>query len=129
MQSHHEPAKSGQQLTISLKYVCCECCDSEIRDAVTPIQGVTNVDIDYAKNVVTVNYDPKKASPEKIRESFQKAGFEPNVAIDKTTGRSVAESGHDHHAAMVQKGKGSHSCRRCNVYQYRNCCPQRFEIE
>jgi Cu+-exporting ATPase len=107
MQSHHEPAKSGQQLTISLKYVCCECCDSEIRDAVTPIQGVTNVDIDYAKNVVTVNYDPKKASPEKIRESFQKAGFEPNVAIDKTTGRSVAESGHDHHAAMVQKGKAN----------------------
>src|SRR5919197_1882012 len=106
MQSHHEHAKSGQ-LTLSLKDVCCECCDSAIRDAVTPIQGMTSVDIDYAKNVVTVDYDPKRASPEKIRESLQRAGFEPNVAIDKITGRSVAESAHDHHAAMVQKGKAN----------------------
>jgi copper chaperone CopZ len=106
MQNHHERAKSGQ-FTLSLKDVCCECCDPAIRDAVTSMQGMTNVDIDYAKNVVTVHYDPEKASPEKIRESLQKAGFEPNVAIDEITWRSIAESGHDHHATMVQKGKAN----------------------
>ncbi len=106
MQSHHERAKSGQ-LTLSLKDVCCECCDSAIRCAVNSMQGMTNVDIDYAKNAVTVNYDPERASPEKIKESLQKAGFEPNVAMDGTTGRSIAESGHDHHATMVQKGKAN----------------------
>jgi copper chaperone CopZ len=70
MQGHHEHAKSGQ-LIVSLKDVCCECCDSEIRDAATSMQGVTNVDIDYAKNAVTVNYDPNIDSPEKIRVSSE----------------------------------------------------------
>src|SRR5215217_912866 len=106
MQSQHEHAKSGQ-LTLSLKGVCCACCDSAIRYAVTSMHGVTNVDIDYARNVVTVNYDPEKASSENIKESFQKAGFEPNVAMDGTTGRSIVELGHDHHATMVQKGKAN----------------------
>ena len=71
------------------------------------MQGMTNIGIDYAKNSVTVNYDPEKASPQKIRESLQKAGFEPNVAIDEISGRSIAETVHDHHATMVQKGKAN----------------------
>jgi copper chaperone CopZ len=106
MQNRHERPKSGQ-LTLSLKDVCCQCCDSAIRDTVTSIQGMTSIDIDYAKNAVTVNYDPEKASPEKISESLQKAGFELNVDIDEITGGSVAESVHDHHASMVQKGKAN----------------------
>jgi copper chaperone CopZ len=106
MQSHHDRAKSGQ-FTLSLKDVCCQCCDSAIRDAVTSMHGMTNVDIDYARNVVTIHYDPEKSSPEKIRESLQKAGFEPTIAIDEITGRFIAESGHDHHASMVQQGKAN----------------------
>lgn len=106
MQSHHENPKSVQ-LKLSLKDVCCECCDSGIRAAVTSMLGMTDVDIDYAKNTVTVRYNPEKDSPEKIREQFQKAGFEPNIAIDETTGRSILESSHDQHALMVQKGKAN----------------------
>jgi Cu+-exporting ATPase len=94
-------------LTLSLKDVCCECCDSDIRGAVTYIQGISNVRIDYTKNTVTVQYDPEKASPRKIMTELQKVGFEPNTALEKTTGSSVAEPSHDHHALMVQKGKAN----------------------
>ena len=94
-------------MTLSLKDVCCECCDSDIRGAVTYIQGISNVRIDYTKNTVTVQYDPEKASPRKIMTELQKAGFEPNTALEKTTGSSVAEPSHDHHALMVQKGKAN----------------------
>ncbi|SRR6266487_1618852 len=103
MQSHHDNPKSVQ-LKLSLKDVCCECCDSGIRATVTSLLGMTDVDIDYA--TVTVRYNPEDY-PEKIREQFQKAGFEPNIAIDETTGRSVLESSHDQHALMVQKGKAN----------------------
>jgi P-type Cu+ transporter len=108
MESHHrEHAKSGQ-LTLSLKDVCCECCDSAIRGAVTTsMKGIDSIDIDYAKNTVTVNYDSKKDSPERIREELQKAGFEPNISIEERTGRPIAEASHDHHALMVQKGKAN----------------------
>jgi copper chaperone CopZ len=94
-------------LKLSLKDVCCECCDSGIRAAATSMPGMTDVDIDYAKNTVRVRYNPEKDSPEKIKEQFQKAGFELNIAIDETTGRSILESSHDQHALMVQKGKAN----------------------
>ena len=69
--------------------MCCQCCDSDIRSAVTTIQGISNVGIDYTKNAVTVQYDPKKASPEKITTELQEAGFEPNTALEETTGSPV----------------------------------------
>jgi len=98
---------TSSQLMVSLKGVCCQCCDSGIRGAITSLPGITDIDIDYAKNTVTVHYNPEKASPEKIRENFQKAGFQPNVALEETTGQPIAEPSHDDHAMMVQKGKAN----------------------
>ncbi|MDQ3836669.1 MAG: heavy metal translocating P-type ATPase, partial [Thermoproteota archaeon] len=103
--SSHHPSKQDR-LQLFMKGVCCECRDTEIRRAIPIGDGVYGVDIDYAKDAVTVDYDPTKTSAEKIRRALQESGFEAHAAIEEKSGRQVAES-HDHHAMMTQKGKAN----------------------
>ena len=104
--SGHTAAKHDDRLQLFMKGVCCECRDSEIRRAASIGGGVRGVDIDYAKDAVTIHYDPGRTSAEKIRQALQESGFEAHAAIEEKTGRQVSES-HDHHAMMTQKGKAN----------------------
>ncbi len=105
-QSSSHTAKHDDRLQLFMKGVCCECRDTEIRRAVSIGGGVRGVDIDYAKDAVSIHYDPGKTSAEKIRRALQESGFEAHTAIEEKSGRQVSES-HDHHAMMTQKGKAN----------------------
>jgi cation transport ATPase len=79
------------------------------KGAVTTIQGISNVSIDYTKNTVTVQYDPKKASPEKITTELQEeiTGSPVVVTVAEEEKEEKEEPTRDHHAQMVQKGKAN----------------------
>jgi Cu+-exporting ATPase len=105
--SHHgDHTAKKERFQLFMKGVCCECRDPEIRRAVSSGGGVHGVDIDYAKDAVSIQYDPGKTSAEKIRRALQESGFEAHAAIEEKSGREVQES-HDHHAMMTQKGKAN----------------------
>ncbi|MCX6198774.1 MAG: heavy-metal-associated domain-containing protein [Bacteroidetes bacterium] len=70
-----------QTVTIKTNIYCSHCmqcgrCAPRINDHITENSGIKKVSIDAKANTITVAYDAKKTSPEKIREAINKAGFD-----------------------------------------------------
>jgi len=71
----------GDTLAVKTKIYCDHClecgsCAGNINTAMAGLYGIKKVQIDPAKNVIVVVYNPAKMTPEKIREAISKAGFD-----------------------------------------------------
>lgn len=92
-------APRDNRLQLFMKGISCQCRDTEIRRAVSIVDGVQDMEIDYAKDAVSIHYSARKTSAEKIRRALQESGFEAHAAIEEKSGRQVSES-HDHLASQ-----------------------------
>jgi len=54
----------------------CGMCKKTIEKALSKEAGVQKSTLDVNSKVVTVQYDPKTTSPEKIRTAISKAGYD-----------------------------------------------------
>ena len=54
----------------------CESCGSRLEKAVFNSKGIKRVDLDEEKKTLKIIYNPQKTSPEQIRQSISKAGFD-----------------------------------------------------
>jgi copper chaperone CopZ len=68
-------------LTIKTKIYCDHClkcgsCAGKMNLGLRKYPGIKKVDINSEANTITVVYNPKKTSPEKIRKSISEAGFD-----------------------------------------------------
>ena len=53
----------------------CDMCERTIEEELIYTKGVKSVDLDLATGLVTVQYDAKKVSPEKIRTDLTLLGY------------------------------------------------------
>ena len=54
----------------------CKMCKSTIEEALSYEKGVKKSDLDVKTKIVTVTYNPKKTTPEKIRLAISNAGYD-----------------------------------------------------
>lgn len=69
-----DPKKEKTHVTflVSMK---CENCQKRIADNLSFEKGVTDLDIDLSRKTVTIEYQPDKTSPDKLREAIRKLGY------------------------------------------------------
>ena len=63
-------------VTLSVPEIVCETCAGSIRQAVSPLPGVTAVDVDVAQKQVRVAFDSRQADERAVRTAIEQAGFE-----------------------------------------------------
>jgi copper chaperone CopZ len=68
-------AGGTEKVTIKSSVVCNSCKDNITR-ALAWEKGVKNVEVDLKNKTITVTYNPKKTSPDKIRQAISKAGYD-----------------------------------------------------
>lgn len=57
----------------------CASCALTIKKAVGSVEGVQQADVSFSMGKMVVDYDPSKASPDKIREAVKKAGYDTAI--------------------------------------------------
>jgi copper chaperone CopZ len=78
-------AAAQQDTTIKIKTSGqCEKCKARIESGLSFEKGVKAVVFDVKTEVVTVKYNPKKTSPEKIKTAITKIGYDADeMAADE----------------------------------------------
>lgn len=61
--------------TLAVAGMTCAACPITVKKALTNINGVTPVDLDYNKRRVVVSYDDAKASLHQLTDATAQAGF------------------------------------------------------
>lgn len=69
---------AGDTKTVSLKVekMMCQSCAGRIRETLTKVEGVQQVDAVPAEKTVTVKFDSSKTDAGKLIAELKKAGFE-----------------------------------------------------
>lgn len=82
--------KSGNSDTLRVKTQiycdhCLECgsCAGNINMAMAGLYGIKKVQIQPEQKTILVVYNPKKMTPEKIREAIASAGFDADAVAAK----------------------------------------------
>ena len=55
----------------------CANCSSTITEALTQLEGVGEVDVNFATDAGTVEYDPEQVSLAEIYDAIEDSGYEP----------------------------------------------------
>lgn len=65
----------------------CEMCKKAIEQKVLSEKGVKKALLDLDSKVVTITYNPKRTSPEKLRQVISEAGFDADdvPAVNKAS--------------------------------------------
>lgn len=66
----------NEELILNVEGMSCEHCVKSIKRAVGEIKGVSNVEVDLDKKLVTTSYDAKKVKPEDIQEAIEDQGYD-----------------------------------------------------
>ena len=64
----------GEMVTYSVPAIHCAHCGMSIREEVSEVEGVEQVDVDIESKVVTIR--GHELSDEKLRAAIQEAGYE-----------------------------------------------------
>jgi len=61
--------------TFNVKGMHCKACEMLIKDSVTELDGVNNIDVSLTKNTVSVDYDDKKIKEPAIKKAIENEGY------------------------------------------------------
>jgi len=77
----HSTAETTKNETIKIKCPDMHCagCKEKITEAVNSLDGIIKLNIDLESKVVTVTFNTKKISREKILEKIAEAGYEGEI--------------------------------------------------
>lgn len=64
----------------AIKNMTCAACPITVKKAMSGVDGVRSVDVDFAAKTATVAYDPAVTTPEEIAAASTNAGY-PATAI------------------------------------------------
>ena len=64
-----------ESVKIKTSAVCAECKEN-IQKEFTFTSGIKSFDLDYETGMITVNYNPKKTDPDKIKKAITQAGYD-----------------------------------------------------
>lgn len=68
--------------TFPVSGMSCASCAARIDKALNRAEGVCEVSVNFASGSVCVAYDPAAASPESLRESVRRAGYDLLIRMD-----------------------------------------------
>lgn len=74
--------------TFAVHGMACTGCEAVIENALRKLDGIFEVKASFAKNQVSVRYDPERARFEKLRTAVKKAGYTIEKAQDQPAGKS-----------------------------------------
>ncbi|MEY7851817.1 HAD-IC family P-type ATPase [Natrarchaeobius sp. A-rgal3] len=78
--------------TLSISGMSCATCSGTVEDVVSDLEGVESVDVNFATDEGTVEYDPEAVSLAEIYAAIESAGYEPDrsTATVEIAGMSCA---------------------------------------
>ncbi len=68
-------SKEKETVTFDVEGMTCESCEMGIKSVLNRTSGVEGAKVSYAEKKAVVQYDPKKTSPEKLRDAINKTGY------------------------------------------------------
>lgn len=68
--------KKTEIIEINTGSVICGMCKENIETALAYEKGIKKSNLDVKKKIITVKYNPKKTSPDKIRKAISEAGYD-----------------------------------------------------
>lgn len=71
----HETVADTSIATFSVENMTCASCPITVSKAMSRVEGVKDVDIDFGNKVATVTYDPAIADPELIGKASTNVGY------------------------------------------------------
>lgn len=72
-----EKAKPAKSATIVIKTSGeCDMCKKKIEGEIGKMAGVKKAEFDVATHMLTVEYNPRKVSPDKIRKAISEIGYD-----------------------------------------------------
>ncbi len=85
--------KKNKKETITIQTSAeCDMCKERIEKALAYTKGVKKSNLEVSSKIITVVYNPAKVSPEKIRETISKAGYDAdNIPADAKAYESLPE--------------------------------------
>jgi Cu+-exporting ATPase len=79
-------------LTLKLRGMSCAGCARNIEKAIKVVPGVTEVNVNFAAEQATVEYDTRKTNLEKIQDAVEAAGYSAySLKEEMITGEDDAE--------------------------------------
>ena len=70
-------AQNRKTVTIAVSGMTCEDCATHLNTALKRIKGVLSAEASYPKKNVTVVYDPRQVTIDRIRQGVTDAGYDP----------------------------------------------------
>ena len=64
------------QATFSTPSVSCMSCMAKIEGALTPLDGVEEVDVDLVDHAVNVTFDDSRVDAKRLADAINAAGYE-----------------------------------------------------
>ncbi|HLG02973.1 MAG TPA: heavy metal-associated domain-containing protein [Bacteroidia bacterium] len=72
-----QTAATSKNSTVKIKTSAeCDMCKEKLEKEVGLLKGVKKAELDLTSQVLTVDYNPKKVTPEKIREVIAGMGYD-----------------------------------------------------
>ncbi|MFN8356701.1 MAG: heavy metal-associated domain-containing protein [Spirosomataceae bacterium] len=98
-------ADKGKEETVKIKTsAICEMCKERIEKNLAYTKGVSDVNLNLDDKVVTIKFNAKKTSTQKLKEVINKTGYDADeVPADKVAYEKLPsccqkeEGGHSHH--------------------------------
>lgn len=68
-------ASHAVTVPLTVRGMMCGSCAAAVKKALAPIPGISEVNVDLPKDLVTVTYDDRKATVPQMLEAIRKAGY------------------------------------------------------
>lgn len=85
-------ATTLQLTTLQLKGMSCAACANSIEKAIQQVSGVSRVQVNFAAEQASVEYDDHRTSLEKIQAAVAEAGYEAYPRAAAGIGQSDAQA-------------------------------------
>lgn len=78
-------AKDSEKQSVTfLVSMSCENCKKRIENTLSYEKGVKSLEVNLSRKTVTVEYDPKKTTADKLKAAIQDLGYTATVFTPKT---------------------------------------------
>ncbi|MDR2359102.1 MAG: heavy-metal-associated domain-containing protein [Prevotellaceae bacterium] len=80
--------KKSEKVTFTVN-MYCENCKTKIEKNISWEKGVKDLTVTLEKKTVTIAYDPRKNTAEKLKEAIEKLGYTAEKHPDRITGTRI----------------------------------------
>ena len=71
----NEEKSNFKKMEMEVEGMACDACANSIENALEKTPGVKRVEVDLAKNMASVLYDPVRAGFSSFKEAVEEAGY------------------------------------------------------